>query len=71
MPIANYITDEQLTNYIAGNDDTNVDQTISKIMSTRTNGIEGLPYQFMESVDRRVWGTSVGRKYGERIFDSM
>ena len=68
MPIANYITDEQLTNYIAGNDDTNVDQTISKIMSTRTNGIEGLPYQFMESVDRRVWGTSVGRKYGERIF---
>lgn len=30
-------------------------------------GIEGIPYQFMENVDRRVPGASVGRKYAEKI----
>ena len=73
--ISNYLTDDQLTAYITGNDESNVDQTISKIMTTRTNGIEGLPYQFMESVDRRVVTetetTEVGRKYGERIFSRL
>lgn len=69
--VSNYLTDDQLESYIAGNDDSNIDQTISKIMTTRTNGIEGLPYQFMESVDRRVTGTGVGRKYGERIFSRL
>lgn len=67
----NYLTDEQLQAYISGNDDSDIDQTVSKIMSTRTNGIEGLPYQFMESVDRRVFSTGVGRKYGERIFSRL
>ena len=72
MPsLSNYISDEDLAAYIAGNDDSDVDQTISKIMTTRTNGIEGLPYQFMETVDRRVTGTGVGRKYGERIFSRL
>lgn len=66
--LVNYLSDEQLKAYIAGNDDSDIDQTVSKIMTTRTNGIEGLPYQFMESVDRRVFNTGVGRKYGERIF---
>ena len=69
--LSNYLTDEDLQAYIAGNDNSNIDQTISNIMSTRTNGIEGLPYQFMESVDRRVTGTGVGRKYGERIFSRL
>jgi len=73
--LSNYLTDEELEAYITGNDESNVDQTISKIMTTRTNGIEGLPYQFMESVDRRVVTetetTDVGRKYGERIFSRL
>ena len=77
MAIADYITDQELLNYIAGNDlasDSNINQYVSKIMSTKTNGIEGLPYQFMDSVDRRITGTSgagVGRKYGERIFSRL
>lgn len=72
MPgVSNYLSDEDLISYISGNEEIDVDQTISKIMSTRTNGIEGLPYQFMESVDRRVFETGVGRKYGERIFSRL
>ena len=34
--------------------DASVNMTVSQLMSTKTNGIEGLPYQFMESVDRRI-----------------
>ena len=77
MAIADYITDEELLSYIRGDDlqaDSNINQYVSKIMSTKTNGIEGLPYQFMESVDRRITGTTgagVGRKYGERIFSRL
>ena len=44
MAIADYITDQELLNYIAGNDlasDSNINQYVSKIMSTKTNGIEG------------------------------
>ena len=77
MAIADYITDQELLNYIAGNDlasDSNINQYVSKIMSTKTNGIEGLPYQFMDSVDRRITGSRcacVGRKYGERILSRL
>ena len=34
-------------------------------------GIYGLPYQFMESVDRRVTGSEFGRKYAEKIITNM
>ena len=75
MAVKNYLTDEQLTDYIKGNNITDVNYTVSKMMTTNTNGIEGLPYQFMDTVDRRIpntkgWtnGAGVGRKYGERIF---
>lgn len=41
----------------------------------KTNGIEGLPYQFSKTVDRRVQvngkDTQVGRKYAEKIFARM
>lgn len=52
-----------------------IDQTVDNFLSTDTNGIEALPYQFMESVDRRIkqgsQNTNVGRKYGEKIFSRM
>lgn len=52
----------------------NYDSTISSIMSTTTNGIEGLPYQFLESADRRITetvGAGVGRKYADKIFSRL
>ena len=77
MANSNYLTDEQLESYIKGTDtDTKaeINKTVSKIMTTKTNGIEALPYQFMKTVDRRVTGTSgagVGRKYAEKIFSRL
>lgn len=44
---------------------------MTNILSTSTNGIEGLPYQFMNTVDRRIDGTDVGRKYGEKIYSHL
>lgn len=35
------------------------------------NGIFGLPYQYMASVDRRLSGTNYGRLYGEKIISRM
>ena len=74
MAIPSYLTDQQIRTYLTGTDslaDSTVQTTISKIMSTTTNGIEALPYQFMESVDRRIPNTDVGRKYGDRIFSRL
>ena len=68
-----YTTNQELSAYIAGQDpnDESIQQTISKIASTKTNGIEALPYQFLDTVDRRITNTEVGRKYGEKIFSRM
>lgn len=77
MLVKNYTADNQLNKYISGTDtltQEEINQSVSEIMSTKTNGIEGLPYQFMENVDRRITGTKgagVGRKYGERIFSRL
>ena len=73
--LTRYIDDQELMNYITGEDtDASVNMTVSQLMSTKTNGIEGLPYQFMESVDRRIPstpGAGVGRKYGDKIFSRL
>lgn len=74
---SNYLSDDQLEAYIKGTDNdtkAEINRTVSKIMTTKTNGIEALPYQFMKTVDRRVTGTSgagVGRKYAEKIFSRL
>ena len=35
------------------------------------NGIYGIPYQFMESVDPRIGGSMMGRKYTEKIISKI
>ena len=40
---------------------------IMSVLRSNINGIFGLPYQFMESVDPRITGTDVGAKYAEKI----
>ena len=72
--IGNYISDTELEAYIRGSDDQSLDaisQSVVGMISTQTKGIEGLPYQFMDNVDRRIINTDVGRKYGERIFGRL
>jgi hypothetical protein len=53
------------------NMNTDYDSEIKNLNTNTTNGIEGLPYQFMDTVDRRIPGTEVGRKYGEKVFSHL
>ena len=70
--IPTYMSDTELADYLAGNDgDDSIAQSVVNVMSTKTRGIEALPYQFMDTVDRRIFSTEVGRKYGERIFGRL
>ena len=43
----------------------------SKLLTNSLIGIYGMPYQFMDTVDRRLEGTSFGRKYAEKIVGRM
>ena len=52
----------------------------SGLVTTSINGIEGLPYQFLDTADRRIVSTNnkgvktqldLGRKYTERIFSRL
>ena len=42
-----------------------------KLLTNNLTGIYGMPYQFMDTVDRRLDGTSFGRKYAEKIVGRM
>lgn len=48
-----------------------LDDLAGRISTTRTNGIEGLPYQFPKTVDARITNTELGRKYAEKIFSRL
>ena len=63
------LTKSQVNGYLDGSSED--EKNITNLISTKTNGIEGLPYQFMESVDCSLPGTEVGRKYAERIFSRL
>ena len=62
--LANSIITSDIT---TSNDNTLVKNMLTKKMS----GIEALPYQFMENVDRRITGTEMGRKYTEKIVSRL
>lgn len=47
------------------------DYTAQEIMANSLHGIHGLPYQFMDTVDRRLTDTEIGRKYGEKIVSKL
>lgn len=46
-------------------------QIIDSLITNNLNGIYGIPYQFMESVDPRLSGSVMGRKYSEKIISKM
>ncbi|MBR6289282.1 MAG: hypothetical protein IKR19_08105 [Acholeplasmatales bacterium] len=68
--ISSYANLTDLRDYLDGGN-RDMDQTVIGLLSTNTNGIEGIPYQFLPSVDRRISGTTVGRKYADKIFSRM
>ena len=67
MPAKNYVSYEEFNQYINTINETKIDS----ILTTSLHGIFGMPYQFMESVDRRMPDTSLGRKYAEKIVSRM
>ena len=57
--------DSRIYDIISNGTDTN------DILTRNLHGIFGLPYQFMNTVDRRLDGTVFGRKYAEKIVGRM
>lgn len=47
------------------------DAEVNKLLTKNIHGIHAIPYQFMPSVDRRLDGTQLGRKYAEKIVGRM
>ena len=47
------------------------DDIVDSLIVSNLNGIYGIPYQFMESVDPRIGDSVMGRKYSERIISKM
>lgn len=69
MALSNYLNSTELSSYITGsNTDT---ATVKKLLTTKLYGIQGMPYQFMNTVDRRLTGTSIGRKYASKIVSHL
>lgn len=65
-------TEEELLNKYRETQDSNIDdQNISKLITTSLDGIYGLPYQFMASVDPKMDGTMFGQIYAERIISRL
>ncbi len=65
--------DDYLKNMVIDNNDQN---TMSRMVTSSITGIEGIPYQFSSTVDRRLVKTTgmtgdesgVGRKFAEKIY---
>lgn len=52
-------------------DEVEEDEIVDSLIVSNLNGIYGIPYQFMESVDPRIGDSIMGRKYAERILSKM
>lgn len=66
MAVSDYLTDEQIAEYI---DDPDIN--VSNLVTTDLNGIFCVPYQFMDTVDRRLKNSELGRKYSDKIVSRM
>lgn len=72
MPKENYKLVEQVSALNRVIDQGAMNETNARnALISKMNGIEGLPYQFMENVDRRINGTEIGRKFTEKIVSKM
>ena len=69
MSLNNYMTSGELLNYVQGYDSSTVE--VKNMITSKMSGVEALPYQFLPNVDRRINGTEMGRKYGEKIISRL
>ncbi len=67
MPLVNYDIEEDLDSFVNSGESSDID----KILTTNMNGVFGIPYQFMDSVDRRLPNTEIGRKYADKIISRL
>ena len=49
----------------------NDDLYVQNILVSKLSGVEGIPYQFMDNVDRRIPNTEIGRKYADKIISRI
>lgn len=49
----------------------NDQSVLNSLLVHNLNGLYGVPYQFMDSVDPRLGGSVMGRKYSEKIISKM
>lgn len=75
IPRRNYnvstVSSSSVNRYNNNNGISDDDYKVKNIMINRLSGIEGIPYQFMDTVDRRIDGTSIGRKYADKIVSRL
>ena len=69
MSLRDYISTDSIDYYVKAEYD-NTEQ-VESLLTTNLNGVFGIPYQFMETVDRRLENTEVGRKYTDKIISRL
>lgn len=62
----NYKSNGSVSDYGIGDDD-----EVEGILKTNLNGIFGIPYQFLPTVDQRIGNSEIGAKYAEKIVSRM
>lgn len=67
MPIANYVDNDKEIDRILNQGTYSDDVDVQSMLLNKMSGVEAMPYQFLENVDRRITGTEMGRKYTEKI----
>lgn len=65
MALSDYVREDELSYFISG--EASKDSDVENLLTTNLTGIFGVPYQFMDTVDRRLDNTELGRKYSEKI----
>lgn len=64
----NKVIEDTIREYALSTDD---NMSTKNLLSKSLHGIHGLPYQFMDSVDRRLPGTKIGEVYADKIVSRM
>lgn len=67
MALNAYFTADEVSSY--RNDSSN--ENILNVIKSDLNGLYGVPYQFMDTVDPRIEGTNLGAKYAEKIISNI
>ena len=69
MALSDYVSKDDLSYYI--NAEYVTEDSLESLLTTNLNGIFGIPYQFMDTVDRRLENTELGRKYTDKIVSRL